>query len=61
MSKALFDRKDKSEADGLVEQFLIDLTTDEQRELLAFMQGFKLAKGLGLGMETVLQSHQNNQ
>lgn len=49
MAEALFDRKDKPEADGLVEQFLVDLTIDEQRELLAFMQGFKLAKGLDLG------------
>ena len=28
MAEALFDRKDKPEADGLVEQFLVDLTID---------------------------------
>ena len=49
MAEALFNRKDKPEADGLVEQFLVGLTIDEQRELLAFMQGFKIAKGLDRG------------
>ncbi len=49
MAEALFDRKDKPEADGFVEQFLVDLSTDEKKELLAFMQGFKLAKGLDMG------------
>jgi hypothetical protein len=54
MAEVLFDDKDKSEADRLVTQFLVDLSVDEQREFLAFMQGFRFAKGLGEEKSNVL-------
>lgn len=50
MAEILFDCKDKPEADDLVTEFLEDLTVSEQKEFLAFIQGFRLAKGLGKGM-----------
>lgn len=56
MAEVLFNCKDKPEADGLVTQFLDDLTVDEQKEFLAFMQGFRLAKGLEKGKPVVVQT-----
>lgn len=52
MAEILFDCKDKPEADGLVTEFLEDLTVSEQKEFLAFIQGVRFAKGLGKGMKT---------
>lgn len=49
MAEVLFDDKDKSEADRFVTQFLVGLSVDEQKEFLAFMQGFRFAKGMGEG------------
>lgn len=46
MAKVLIDHRDKREADGLVTEFLVNLTLNEQREFLAFMEGFQFAKGL---------------
>lgn len=56
MMEVLFDCKDKSEADGLVTQFLDDLTVSEQKEFLAFMQGFRLAQGLEEGRPAAIQT-----
>lgn len=44
MAEVLFDCKEKPEADGLVTQFLSELTVEEQEQFLAFMQGVQFAK-----------------
>lgn len=51
MAEIMFDCRDKPEADGLVTEFLEGLTVSEQKEFLAFIQGFRFAKGLGEGMK----------